>query len=125
MSTIKLSRDPAVVVEALVAAGLGGLLLFGLPDNVEPYYSAVILAVGGLLTAAWVKKEKVLPAVVGFIKAVFALVVGLGVAVDPNVEIGIIMVVSALATFFVRTQATAPVTVDGIVLSSHDHPRLA
>jgi hypothetical protein len=125
VNTIKLSRDPAVVVEALVASGLGVLLLFGLPDNVEPYYSAVILAVGGLLTAAWVKKEKVLPAVVGFIKAVFALVVGLGVAVDPNVEVGVIMVISALATFFVRTQATAPITVDGVVLSSHDHPRLA
>jgi len=118
VSAVKLSRDPAVVVEALVASGLGVLLLFGLPDSVEPYYSAVILAIGGLLTAAWVKKEKVLPAVVGFIKAVFALVVGLGVAVDPNVEVGVIMVISALATFFVRTQATAPVTVDGVVLSS-------
>lgn len=125
MNTIKLSRDPAVTVEALVAAGLGALLLFGLPDDSKSYISALILAVGGVLTAAWVKKEKVLPAVIGVIKAVFALVVGLGVALDPNVEVGVIMVISALATFFVRTQATAPITVDGTVLSSIDGPRLA
>ncbi len=125
MSTLKLSRDPAVTVETFVAIGLGALLTLHLQADVLSYASAVVVAVGGLLTAAWVAKEKVLPALAGAIKAVFALVVGLGVTLDPNLEVGVVMVASALVTFFVRTQATAPVTADGAVVPVVDRPRIA
>jgi len=111
-------RDPAVAVETGVQVLLGLVLALALPLDLSNAWSAAVVAVGGLITAAWVARDKLLPALTGAIKATFALVVTLGFELNPTVETGLIMAASALVTFFVRTQVTAPVTVDGVVLSS-------
>lgn len=102
-------REPAVFVEMLVAVALGVLLTMPFEPTVLGYANAVVVAAGGFATAALVSAEKALPALVGLIKAAFALVLGLGVALPVNLETGIIAVVSAIGACYIRQQVVAPV----------------
>ncbi len=102
-------REPAVLVEMLVAVALGVLLTTPLEPTVLGYANAAVVAAGGFATAGLVSAERALPALVGLIKAVFALVLGLGVALPVNLETGIIAVVSAIGAFYIRGQVVAPV----------------
>jgi hypothetical protein len=102
-------REPAVFFETLVAVALGVLLTFRMEPTVLGYANAAVVAVGGFLTAAFVSAEKALPALIGVIKAAFALILGLGVALPVNLETGIIAIVSAIGAFYVRQQVDAPV----------------
>lgn len=106
-------RDPAAVVETGVQVVLGVVMALALPVGLSNAWAAAVVAVGGLITAAWVAREKLLPALTGAIKAVFALVVTLGMDLNPTVETGLIMAASALVTFFVRTQVVAPINSNG------------
>jgi hypothetical protein len=101
-------REPAVFFEMLVAVALGVLTVWNPGEAVYAAGSAAAVAIGGFLTAATVSKEKALPALIGVVKAVFALVVVLGVDLAPSLETGIIMVVSAIGAAFVRQNVTAP-----------------
>lgn len=102
-------REPAVLIEMLVSVALGVLLTTPLEASTLSYANAVAVAAGGVLTAVFVKGDQALPALIGFIKAVFALVIGLGVVLPVNLETGIIAIVSAIGTAYVRTQVIAPV----------------
>ena len=102
-------REPAVFFEMLVAVALGVLLTTPLQEPALGYANAAVVAAGGLLTAAFVKGDQVLPALIGFIKAAFALILGLGVVLPVNLETGILAIVSAIGAAYVRTQVTAPV----------------
>lgn len=117
-------REPAVLVETLVAVALGVLLTINPDPTVLAAANAVVVAAGGLLTSLFVNAEKALPALVGLIKAAFALMLCLGATLPVNLETGIIAVVSAIAAFYVRQQVYAPVpppkVVDGRVLSVRD-----
>lgn len=106
-------RDPAAVVETGVQIALGLVVVLSLSADITAAWSAAILAVGGVITSAWVARDKLLPALTGAIKAVFALVVLLGADLNPAVETGLVMIVSAAATFWLRTQVTAPIAPDG------------
>jgi small basic protein len=124
-SALAPGRDPVAIVEMIVQVVLGGLLVLPIPDQLDGYWSAAVLAIGGVVTAAWVAREKLLPAVVGVIKGIVALVVALGMHLAPSVETGLIAMASAAVAFWLRTQVRAPidsegnpVTVDGVVLSS-------
>jgi hypothetical protein len=101
-------REPAVFFEMLVAVALGVLTVWNPGEAVYAAGSAAAVALGGFLTAATVSAEKALPALIGVVKAVFALVVVLGVDLAPSLETGIIMVVSAVGMAFVRQNVTAP-----------------
>lgn len=102
-------REPAVFFEMLVAVALGVLLTTGLEEPVLGYANAAVVMAGGLLTAVFVKGDQALPALIGFIKAAFALIISLGVALPVNLETGIIAIVSAIGAAYVRTQVVAPV----------------
>lgn len=108
-----LGRDPAAVVETGVQILLGLLLTLALPDDISNAWSAAVVAVGGLVTSAWVARDRLLPSLTGAIKGVFALVVTLGLDLNPSVETGLIMAASAAVTFWLRTQVTAPIAPDG------------
>jgi len=101
-------REPAVFFEMLVAVVLGVLVTFNLDEPVQAGATGAVVAIGGFLTAAFVSAERALPALVGAIKAVFALIVVLGANMDPTLETGIVLVVSALGSFFVRQNVVAP-----------------
>lgn len=102
-------REPAVFW-ALVATLLQAvLLLFPLSTNVQGAANAAILAVAGFATAAMVSVDAALPALTGLIKAIFALVLALGLHLPDTTQVGILAVVTALGAFFVRQNVTSKV----------------
>lgn len=102
-------REPAAVVEMFVAVALGIVVILHPSEPVTAAANAVVVAVGGFALAALVKHEGALAALVGAIKAVFALVVVLGMHLDPTLETGIVMIVSAIGMAFVRQNVVAKV----------------
>jgi hypothetical protein len=105
-----LGREPAVfwaMVATLAQAVL--LLIPGVDVEVQGAANAVILAVAGFLTAAWVSVDAALPALTGLIKAVFALILAFGVNLPESTQVGILAVVAGVFAFFERQNVTAKV----------------
>jgi hypothetical protein len=102
-------REPAAVVEMAVAIALGVVVILHPSGPVTAAANAAVVMIGGFVTAALVKSDGALAALIGAIKAVFALVVVLGMNLDPTLETGIVMIVSAVGAAFVRQNVTAPV----------------
>jgi hypothetical protein len=104
-----LGREPAVFW-ALVAGVLLALLqLIPMPTEVNGALNAAVLAAAGLVTAAMVATEKVLPALVGLIQATFAVFLAFGTPVAETTQTGILALVAAVASFFVRGSVAAKV----------------
>lgn len=102
-------REPAVFW-GLVAVLIQSLaLLLPISAQVQGAINAGSLALAGFLTAAMVSVDAALPALVGLLKAVFALVLAFGVHLPEPTQVGILAVVTALGAFFVRQQVVAKV----------------
>ena len=102
-------REPAAVVEMFVAVALGIVVILHPSELVTAAANAAVVAIGGLVVAALVKHDGALAALIGAIKAVLALVVVLGMHLDPTLETGIVMIVSAIGMAFVRQNVVAKV----------------
>lgn len=104
-----LGREPAVFW-GLVATLLQSVaLLLPLTSEAQGAVNAATLALAGFLTAAMVSVDAALPALVGLLKAVFALLLAFGTSVPEPTQVGILAIVTALGAFFVRTNVTAKV----------------
>lgn len=106
-------REPAVFWSLVAGLVLALLQLIPMPTAVNGALNAVTLAAAGLVTAAMVATDKVLPALVGLIQAVFALFLALGTPVAETTQTGILALVAAGAAFFVRGQVDAKVLPNG------------
>lgn len=104
-----LGREPAVFWGLVATLAQAVLLLFDLDAQVQGAANAVLLAVAGFLTAAAVSVDAALPALEGLLKAVFALILAMGVALPATTQVAILAVVTAVGAFFVRQQVTAKV----------------
>lgn len=104
-----LGREPAVFWAMAATLLQAVLLLFPLSVDVQGAANAVILALAGFATAAAVSVDAALPALTGLIKAIFALVLSLGMNLPDTTQVGILAVVTALGAFFVRQNVTASV----------------
>lgn len=103
-------REPAVVL-GLVAA-LVQLLSATFMDwsvDQQGYINAAAVAVAGLITAWAVSEEALFAALSGVVKAVIALALAFGLALSPDLQSSIMVAVTAIGAFFVRTQVTASV----------------
>lgn len=103
-------REPAVFWSLVATLVQAVLLLFPWSDEVHGAVNAGVLALAGFLTAAWVSVDAALPALVGLIKAVFAVLLVFGWGVPDHVQVAILAIVGAAAAFWVRTQVTARVS---------------
>lgn len=103
-------REPA-----LWLALVGNVVMFvsaflvHLSDTQQGAVNAVALAAVGLLTAWQVAKEKLTPAILGFVSAVIALAVSFGLHLDAGNQTVIMGLVAAVVAMFVRTQVVAKV----------------
>jgi hypothetical protein len=102
-------REPAFVVQSIVAAVLAVTLFFNLSPVLQGLVTAVVVGVGGVVTAAMVAAEKALPLLEGLAKAVLALIAGLGVDIPGNVQAGVFALLAVFTAYWMRGQVTAPV----------------
>lgn len=107
-----LGREPAVFF-ALVAGILLALIKFiPFTPEVSGALNAAVLAAAGFATAATVAADKVLPALVGLVQAVFAVFLAYGSPVPESTQTGILALIAAAGAFFVRQNVVAKYDMD-------------
>lgn len=111
---MKLSRDPALIT-AFVTAGAQLLFAFltSLTDDQVSLLNGAAAALGGVLVAVIVIRDRLVPAILGFAQAALAAAVGFGLSWTPE-QVSLVTAFAAIAVaMFVRTQVTAPVDPTG------------
>ena len=101
-------REPAAwvgLIEAILALLIITVLHWS-AEQVALVMAAVVAAFG--VYTAWVTEDTLLGVVVGFTKAVLALMVGFGLTLSPELTAAIIGLVTVVMGFFNRQQ-TSPV----------------
>ncbi len=116
-----LGREPAVFWALVAGVVLALLQLIPMPSEVNGALNAAVLAAAGLVTAAMVATDKVLPALVGLIQATFAVFLAFGSPVPETTQTGILALVAAVASFFVRQNVVAPVDDGGDTIGDRVH----
>lgn len=103
-------REPAVIL-GLVAAVVQLLSATLMDWSIEQqgYINAVAVALAGVLTAWAISEEAVFAALSGVVSAVIALMLAFGLALSPDLQSSIMVAVSAIGAFWVRTQVVAKV----------------
>lgn len=111
-----LGREPAVFF-ALVAAAIQllSVTVTHWDPETQGVINAVVVALAGFLTAWKVATETAFAALAGLIKAVFALMLAFGLHVDSPTQTAVMVLVTAIGAWVVRSQADAPVTKNGAV----------
>lgn len=109
-------REPAAIL-ALVAAFIQFISLFvvELTADQQAVLNAVVVAVFGVITSFAVSAEKGLPTLVGLAQSVIALAIGFGADLTPEMQTGLMALVTTAVGLFVRTQVVAPVAATGAV----------
>lgn len=102
-------REPAVFFSLLASLVLAIVQFVDMPDALQGAVNALVLAGAGFATAATVSAERALPALVGLVQAVFAVFLAYGTPVPESTQTGILALISALASFFVRQNVFPPV----------------
>lgn len=102
-------RDPVFTVQTVVAAVLALTLFLNLSPELQGLVTAVVVAIGGVVSAWLVAAEKALPLLEGVAKAVLALIAGLGIDVPANIQAGVFALLSVVTAYWMRGHVTAPV----------------
>lgn len=102
---MRLSREPALLLIGVIAP-LAQLLLSFAPwqAGVVTGLNATAVAAAGVLTAVFLRRDQLVPALTGAGQAVIVLVLGLGLAVSPDQQALFMTVVGLVVAAFVRTQ---------------------
>lgn len=105
---MELRREPVVIFQGLVVPALMALsLILNLSTDVQGYVDAVLMALGGIVAALGVSVRAALPLLSGFVKAVVALLLGLGIDVPSNWQAAIMGVIGVAVAFYTQSQVTA------------------
>lgn len=102
---MRIAREPALLLIGVIAP-LAQLILSFTPwdPSVITGLNAVAVAVAGLLTALFLRRDELVPALTGLGQAVLVLVLGFGLAVSPEQQVLYMTVVGLVVAAFVRTQ---------------------
>lgn len=105
---MELRREPVVIFQALIVPALiAASLVLNLSPDTQGYVDAALLALGGFVAAVGVSVRAALPLLSGLIKAVLALVLGLGVDVPSTWQAAIMGVIAVTVAFYTQSQVTA------------------
>lgn len=113
----KLSREPALYLTLFATAvRLFAAFVIQLTDGQQAVLNAAATAMAGLVVALWVRRNGQVPAILGVVQAGLALAVGFGAHVSAENQALVMSAVGALFAVLVRSQVTAPVTIDGDIV---------
>lgn len=111
-------RDPSMIVAILTSLVQVALVFnLGLNDETSGALVALIVAVGGIVTALSLSKDKLLAAITGAAQAFFALLLAFGVALDAEQVSALMAVVTLVAGAFLRTQVEAKVRPEAVAFN--------
>jgi membrane associated rhomboid family serine protease len=106
-------REPAVLITQVNAAIVAVLLLSKLSEPAQAAIGGATTAIGGLIIAMVVRRERALPALVAVARTLVTLAVVLGVKWDPAYQIMLIAAFETVAGIFIRDRVVAPVDETG------------
>lgn len=103
-------REPALIMAFLSSViAVVSAFIFPLSDEQQGVLNAVVVALFGLITAALLQKEKLVPAITGFIKAAVVVAIAFGLHWSPEQQGLFIALISGIAALLVRPQVVASV----------------
>lgn len=103
-------REPALwIALAVTVVQLAVSFIPGLSSPLQGLINAVAVAAAGFAVSALVKREGQVPAAVGLVQALIALLVGMGLDVTSTQQALILAVANAVGALFVRTQVQAKI----------------
>ena len=113
-------REPALTATTLVAPAVGLLLLFvaDLSAEAQATWNGLAVAVAGLITSVIAVREKLAPTILGFAQAILGLLTVYSFGLDAAQTTGVMAFLALIVGTYVRSIATAPVTIEGEVLYS-------
>jgi hypothetical protein len=104
----RLLRDPVVMWNLLAVVAMGvGRVAWHFGDQQQAVLDGVSVALANFIAAARTHDGQ-LPALTGLFKAFFALVIGLGMHLNPNIQLGAMTLLTYVGSLWVRMQV-APV----------------
>lgn len=111
-----LKREPAQILGFVAAViQLASALFLHLSVAEQGTLNAVAVALLGFVLAASVSAEKVAAAASGLVQAGIACALSFGLALAPDVQSSVMVFVSAVTAFFIRTQVVAPAPAPEVV----------
>lgn len=111
MRDFRLQREPALLLISLIAPTVAALAAFAFaaePDT-QGVINAAAVAVAGVLTAAVVRSDNLVPLITGAVQALLALAVAFGAHMTAEQQALIIVPVGIVAGYVVRRLVTAPI----------------
>lgn len=104
-------RDPAVLWLALLVPVVQAVVALWITDSpgLAGGVNAAAVALAGAITAFTVKSDNQLPAIMGAVQAVLALVAGFVYPLAPEQQAAVLGPISILVAFAVRDRVAAPI----------------
>ncbi len=107
---MRILREPAQILGLIAAIiQLGSATVLHLTIGQQGVLNAVAVALLGFITAALVSAEKAAAAASGLVQAAIACALAFGFALTPDTQSSVMVFVSAVTAFWLRTQVVAPV----------------
>lgn len=102
---MNVSREPALIL-ALFASVVQMVAAFVYPLTIDQQgvLNAVAVGIAGLVTALLVHSEQLVPAIVGLVQAVLALILAFNLHLFGSNQVAIMAFITAVGAAFVRTQ---------------------
>ncbi|HEV2931016.1 MAG TPA: hypothetical protein VGW74_20225 [Propionibacteriaceae bacterium] len=113
-------KEPVWLVNTVTTAVVAVVALSPWPEVLEAAVAAVAVAGGGLLIAATVVRRGALAALLGLVRAFITVLVLTGWDIDPSQQALILVAIEAVASIFLSTQVTAPISPDGTARGAND-----
>jgi hypothetical protein len=102
-------RDPALILAAVgVAVKLATALGWNASDGVQTAVNAIAAAAVGV-TLAFLVRDGQVPAILGFVQAGLALLLGLGLHLSGTLQAAIMSAVAIALAIITRTQVSVPI----------------
>lgn len=102
-------REPAQIAALLAAVIQVASLFLHLSVDQQGGLNAVAVALAGIGTALAVSQERAAPLIAGLLQSVLACALAFGVQMPAGAQSTLMAFVAALASWWLRTQVTAPV----------------
>lgn len=114
---MRIAREPVLMVATLLAPLVATILLFvtDMSGEAQAGWNALALAVGGIVTAAVVARDRLAPAIMGFVQALATLLPAYGWDLTAEQVTSVTGFVALVVGMWLRTQVTAKVADDGSV----------